>query len=230
MLDCQEALDRDLDALLGHDPSLQELLAVAGRPAVRKRDPGFEGLCAIITGQQVSTASAAAIWSRVRTRFDPMLPEAVIAATDDDLRGCGLSTPKIRTIRAAAEAVASGAVPLDRLPRLPADEAHAHLVRVKGIGPWTADIYLLFCIGHPDAFPAGDLALQEAVRIGYGLEARPDAAGLTAFAERWRPWRGAAAKLLWAYYSATRRRGDATPLAERSPQPAAKPPGRRRRA
>lgn len=230
MLDCQEALDRDLDALLDHDPSLRELFAVAGRPAVRKRDPGFEGLCAIITGQQVSTASAAAIWSRVRTRFDPMVPEAVLAATDDDLRGCGLSTPKIRTIRAAAEAVASGAVPLGRLPRLPADEAHAHLVTVKGIGPWTADIYLLFCIGHPDAFPAGDLALQEAVRMGYGLEARPDAAGLTAFAERWRPWRGAAAKLLWAYYSATRRRGDATPLAERSPQAVAKPAGRRRRA
>lgn len=230
MLDCQEALDRDLDTLLDHDPSLQELLAVAGRPSVRKRDPGFEGLCAIITGQQVSTASAAAIWSRVRTRFDPMVPEAVIAATDDALRACGLSTPKIRTIRAAAEAVASGAVPLDRLPHLPADEAHAHLVTVKGIGPWTADIYLLFCIGHPDAFPAGDLALQEAVRMGYGLEARPDAAGLSAFAERWRPWRGAAAKLLWAYYSATRRRGDATPLAERSPRPPATRARRRRSA
>lgn len=230
MIDCQEALDRALDALLRHDPSLQALLAVAGRPAVRKREPGFEGLCAIVTGQQVSTASAAAIWSRVKARFDPLAPAVILAASDDDMRGCGLSTPKIKTMRAAAEAAASGSLPLDRLPELPADEAHAHLVTVKGIGPWTADIYLLFCIGHPDAFPAGDLALQEAVRVGYGLDARPDAAGLTAFAERWRPWRGAAAKLLWAYYSATRRRGDATPLAERQTPPPAKAAGRRRRA
>jgi DNA-3-methyladenine glycosylase II len=230
MLDCQEALDSALDALLEHDPSLRDLVAVAGRPAVRKRDPGFEGLCAIVTSQQVSTASAAAIWSRVRARFDPLVPRAVLAVTDDDLRACGLSTPKIRTIRAMAEAADSGALAIDRIPHLPADEAHAHLVTVKGIGPWTADIYLLFCIGHPDAFPAGDLALQEAVRVGYGLDTRPNAAGLAAFAERWRPWRGAAAKLLWAYYSATRRRGDSTPLAERSPPPPAKITGRRRRA
>lgn len=230
MIDCQAALDQALDALLQHDPSLQSLLAVSGRPAVRKRDPGFEGLCAIVTGQQVSTASAAAIWARVKARFDPLVPEAILAATDDDMRGCGLSSPKIRTMRAAAEATASGAVPLDALPGLPADEAHAHLVSVKGIGPWTADIYLLFCIGHPDAFPAGDLALQEAVRMGYGLDARPDAAALTAFAERWRPWRGAAAKLLWAYYSAARRRGDATPLAERTAPPPARAAKRRRRA
>jgi DNA-3-methyladenine glycosylase II len=83
---------------------------------------------------------------------------------------------------------------------LSADEAHALLTRVKGIGPWTADIYLLFCLGHPDAFPSGDLAVQEAARMAYGLEQRPDAKALTALAERWRPWRGVAAKVLWAYY------------------------------
>jgi DNA-3-methyladenine glycosylase II len=230
MIDCQAALDRALDALLAHDPSLHALLAVSGRPPLRKRDPGFEGLAMIIVGQQVSVASAAAIWARVKNRFDPLHPQAILAATDDDLRGCGLSSPKIRTMRAAADAAASGAVPLDSLPDLPADEAHARLVTVKGIGPWTADIYLLFCLGHPDAFPAGDLALQEAVRMGYGLEARPDAAGLTAFAERWRPWRGAAAKLLWAYYGAARRRGDAMPLAQRNtPVPVSEPPATRRR-
>ena len=83
---------------------------------------------------------------------------------------------------------------------MPADEAHALLTALKGIGPWTADIYLLFCLGHPDAFPAGDLALQEAARIAFGLEARPGAKELIALAERWRPWRGVAAKVLWAYY------------------------------
>jgi len=158
-------------------------------------------------------ASAAAIWKRVRARFEPMEPATILAATEDDLRACGLSAPKIRTMRAVAQAIHSGEVPLADLPGLPADEAHAHLVTMKGIGPWTTDIYLLFCIGHPDAFPAGDLALQEAVKLGFGLDERPSAKALAEFAERWRPWRGAAAKLLWAYYSAMKRGSDATPLA-----------------
>jgi DNA-3-methyladenine glycosylase II len=111
-----------------------------------------------------------------------------------------LSAPKIRTLRAIAEAIASGALPLGTLSDLAADEAHAVMTAVKGIGPWTADIYLLFCLGHPDAFPAGDLALQEAARLAYGLDGRPKEQDFVALAERWRPWRGVAAKVLWAYY------------------------------
>lgn len=212
MLDSDDALDHALAELLKADPDLQPLYALAGRPALRKRDPGFHGLAAIIVSQQLSVASAAAIWRRVQERFQPLDAGAILAATDDEMRLCGLSTGKIRTLRAVAEAVVCGAVPLDDLSLLPADEAHAHLVTVKGIGPWTADIYLLFCIGHPDAFPVGDLALQEAVRMGFGLDQRPTAKALEDFAERWRPWRGAAAKLLWAYYGATKRGVDATPL------------------
>jgi len=94
---------------------------------------------------------------------------------------------------------------------MPADEAHGRLTALKGIGPWTADVYLLFCLGHPDAFPAGDLAVQEAARLAYNLETRPDAKALTALAERWRPWRGVAAKVLWMVYRKARSR-DATPL------------------
>ncbi|MCP8941129.1 DNA-3-methyladenine glycosylase 2 family protein [Alsobacter sp. SYSU M60028] len=212
MLDCDEALDHALGELLRVDPALRPLYEVAGRPALRKRDPGLEGLAGIVVAQQLSVASAAAIWRRFRERFPKLEAAGLLAATDDDLRQCGLSAPKMRTLRAMAEAVHSGAVPLDDLTELPADEAHAHLVTIKGIGPWTADIYLLFCIGHPDAFPEGDLALQEALRMGFGLPERPSAKALGEFAERWRPWRGAAAKLLWAYYGAMKRGDDATPL------------------
>ncbi len=140
----------------------------------------------------------------------------MLSAGEDDLRGCGLSAPKIRTLRAIAQAVAENHVPLDALSAMPADEAHARLCTIKGIGPWTADIYLLFCLGHPDAFPAGDLALQEAVRMGYALDARPTTKELDAISARWRPWRGAAAKLLWAYYGALKR-GSGIPIV--TPEP-----------
>ncbi len=103
-------------------------------------------------------------------------------------------------MRSVATEIITGGLPLDHLHDLPAGEAHDLLTQVKGIGPWTADIYLLFCLGHLDAFPSGDLAVQEAARIAYGLEQRPDAKALAALAERWRPWRGVAAKVLWAYY------------------------------
>ncbi len=204
LLDSEDAMTRGLEALVRLDSVVADMLAAAGPPTLRQRRPGFGGLVGIVISQQVSTASAAAIQRRVEQAFPDLDASAVSAATDDELRACGLSAPKIRTLRAVAEAVASGAVPLDDLAAMPADEAHARLVAVKGIGPWTADIYLLFCLGHADAFPAGDLALQEAARIAYGLENRPDPRALVEIAERWRPWRGVAAKLLWAYYGAVK--------------------------
>ena len=138
--------------------------------------------------------------------LEPPTPEAFLRLRDEDLRAAGLSAGKVRTIRAAAREILDGRLPLDSLHEVPADEAHGLLTRVKGIGPWTADIYLLFCLGHPDAFPSGDLAVQEAARLAYGLDARPDAGALAALAERWRPWRGVAAKVLWAYYRAAKAR------------------------
>ena len=111
--------------------------------------------------------------------------------------------PKIRTLRALATAIDEG-LDLDGLAALSADKAHARLTAVKGIGPWTADIYLMFCLGHADAFAAGDLALQEAARLAFDLEARPTARVLAELAERWRPWRGVAARLLFAYYAKTK--------------------------
>jgi DNA-3-methyladenine glycosylase II len=200
ILDSDRVLNEGVRALKRKDPVMKRIIAEGATPPLRKRDPGFEGLAGIIVSQQLSVASAGAIWARFKTRFDLLTPEAVLAASDDELRGPGLSAPKIRTLKAISAAVVEGALPLERLQDLPADEAHATMTAVKGIGPWTADIYLLFCLGHPDAFPAGDLALQEAARIAYGLEARPNVKDFADLAELWRPWRGVASKVLWAYY------------------------------
>jgi DNA-3-methyladenine glycosylase II len=200
ILDSEAVLRQGARALARKDPVMRRLIAAGAAPALRKREPGFEGLARIIVAQQLSTASAGAIWARFASRFPDMAPHDVAAAADDDLRAPGLSAPKIRTLRAIAAAIEDGSLPIGRLADHPADEAHALLTAVKGIGPWTADIYLLFCLGHPDAFPAGDLALQEAARIAYGLEGRPKEKDFLGLAERWRPWRGVAAKVLWAYY------------------------------
>jgi DNA-3-methyladenine glycosylase II len=206
ILDSEAALKAGVAALSATDPILARLVAEGVTPVLRKRPPGFEALVWIVVGQQVSTASAAAIWGRVKERFGMLTPAAVLNASDDDLRAPGLSMPKIRTVREIASAVAEQRLRLDMLHERSADEAHALLTAVKGIGPWTADVYLLFCLGHPDAFPAGDLALQEAARIAFGLDTRPDVKALNALAERWRPWRGVAAKVLWAFYRVAKAR------------------------
>lgn len=206
LLDTDEALRAGLDALASRDPVMDRIVRGGARPTLRTRRPGFEGLAWIVVGQQLSVASADAIWRRLLERFPSPSPASIAGASDETLKGAGLSAPKIRTLRAAAAAIAAGSLPLDALADLPADEAHRLLTAVKGIGPWTADIYLLFCLGHADAFPAGDLALQEAARLAYGLEARPKEKELAALAEGWRPWRGVAAKVLWAHYRIARSR------------------------
>jgi DNA-3-methyladenine glycosylase II len=206
ILDSEASLKAGVASLAVLDPTMGRLLAEGAFPVLRKRAPGFEGLAGIVVGQQVSTASAAAIWGRVKAQFGTLTAGAVLSASDAELRAPGLSRPKIRTLRAAAEAVADGRLELERLQDVPVDEAHTALTAVKGIGPWTADVYLLFCLGHPDAFPSGDLALQEAARIAYALERRPDARALADLSQRWRPWRGVAAKVLWAYYRVAKAR------------------------
>lgn len=206
LIDHDDALDLALEALLAANPGLKPLHAVAGRPPLRKRAPGFKGLSAVIVSQQVSTASAAAIWKRVEHRFPALTAGDILLSDDADLQACGLSRPKIRTLRAIAEAVDAGQLDFDRLATFAADQAFDELVAVKGIGPWTANVYLLFCLGHADAFPAGDLALQEAARMGFDLPERPTPDALIQLAEPWRPYRGVAAKLLWAFYGAMKRR------------------------
>jgi DNA-3-methyladenine glycosylase II len=195
------------ERLRAKDPELVDrLIAIGGSPPLRRRDAGFAGMAAIIVAQQVSTASAAAIFGRLQARIVPLEAAEIEKATEEDLRACGLSNAKIRTLRALAHTIAEGGLDLKRLADLDAEDAHKALVAVKGVGPWTADVFLLFCLGHPDAFPAGDLALQEAAKLALNLKRRPDAERLERIAERWRPLRGVAARMLWAYYRGVKAR------------------------
>ena len=202
----QADLEEALAQLILHDPRLVPIAEKAGAFALRRREAGFPGLCAIVCGQQLSTASAAAIRDRLFAAFDPFHHETVRKARTDKLKRLGLSAAKIKAIREIGKAVARGRIDLTKVGEMNADDAHAALTALHGVGPWTADIYLLFCLGHADAFPAGDLAVQESARIAFSLRKRPDAEALTKLAEAWRPWRGVAAHLLWAYYHAVKRR------------------------
>jgi DNA-3-methyladenine glycosylase II len=202
--------DADLKAglaqLIAADPRLQPIAGKASAFSLRRREAGFAGLCAIVCGQQLSTASAAAVRARLFAAFDPFHHDTVRRARTDKLKRLGLSTPKIKSIREIGKAVAKAHIDLTRVGEMDADAARAALTALHGVGPWSADIYLLFCLGHADAFPAGDLAVQESARIAFGLRKRPDAKALTKMAEAWRPWRGVAAHLLWAYYHAVKKR------------------------
>lgn len=199
-------LEEGMAALSAAHPQWRALIALTGLPPLRRREAGFAELVAIIVGQQLSVESARAILARMHALLGPMTPERIRLATDDELRLTGLMRPKQRAIRALAEAIVTGGLDLDALEHASPEEVHARLTAIHGIGPWTADIYLLFSLGHGDGFAAGDLAIQEAARHAFGLPARPDAKALAALAEEWRPWRGTAARLLWAYYALIKNR------------------------
>lgn len=199
-------LQAGLAELVAADPRLAPVAEKAGAFDLRRREGGYAGLCAIVCGQQLSVASAAAIRDRLFSAFDPFHHDAVRTARADKLKRLGLSNAKIKAIKAIGKAVGIGAIDLEAIGEMDADEAHALLTALHGVGPWTADIYLLFCLGHADAFPAGDLAVQEAARIALNLRKRPDAKALTKLAKSWRPWRGVAAHLLWAYYHVVKKR------------------------
>ena len=205
-LKTQADLEEAIHALVKQDPRLKPVFDIAGMPALRQRAPGFAGLAAIICGQQLSTASAAAIWARLTAAFDPFDHKALRKARADRLGRLGLSAAKIKTLRSLAREIATERLNLDVLANEDADAAHNTLTSLHGIGPWTADVYLLFCLGHGDAWPAGDLAVQEAVKIGLGLKARPTEKQMAPLAEPWRPMRGAAAHLWWSYYRALKKR------------------------
>src|SRR5258705_5256740 len=164
---------------------------VAGMPALRGREPGYAGLAAALCGQQLSTASAAAIWARVSAAFDPFHHDALRRARAGRLGRLGLSAAKIKTLKNLARELAAERLNLDVLANEDADAAHNTLTALHGIGPWTADVYLLFCLWHGDAWPAGELAVQEAVKIGLGLRTRPTAKQMAPLTEPWRPLRGA---------------------------------------
>lgn len=201
-----------LEALVALDPRLGRVRATAGEVPLRLSRPGFATLASIIVGQQVSRASADAIFGRLARLVDPLTPEGILGAGEPVFRAAGLSRPKERALLAAAEAAARGGLDLDTLGLIDGESAFRRLTAVSGIGPWTAEVYLLFAAGHPDIFPAKDVALQSAVGHALGLAERPGEKALAGIAESWAPWRGVAARLFWAYYRETRGR-DAVPLA-----------------
>jgi DNA-3-methyladenine glycosylase II len=185
---------------------MRRITPMTGAPPLRRQRHGFDGLLWIIVGQQVSVAAGNAIWAKFAGNMPERTPATLLAAGDDVLRGSGLSAPKIRTMRAVSHAMSTGGLDLDALASMDADAAKAAMTAVKGIGPWTADIYLMFCLGHADAFAPGDLALQEAIRLAFRLDERPTAREAHLIAVRWRPWRAVAARLLWAYYKVEKER------------------------
>jgi DNA-3-methyladenine glycosylase II len=215
-LNTQADLENAVRVLVKQDPRLKPVFELTGMPTLRRREAGYAGLAAIVCGQQLSTASAAAIWGRVSAAFDPFHHDTLRKARADRLGRLGLSAAKIKTLKSLAREIASERLNLDVLANEDADAAHATLTALHGIGPWTADVYLLFCLGHGDAWPAGDLAVQEAVRSGLGLKTRPSAKQMAPLAEPWRPLRGAAAHLWWSYYRVLKKREGV--IAGKSPQ------------
>ena len=209
-LETQADVDAGVQQLLKQDPRLAAVVAIGGRTPLRRREGGYAGLAHIITAQQLSTASANAIWARVTAAYDPLDPEKIRRARATTLARLGLSGAKIRAFKEIAAAIHRG-LDLQSLAELPADDAHRALTALHGVGPWTADIYLLFCLGHADAWPAGDLAVQEAIRLAFGLRTRPTVQRAGRLAEPWRPLRGVAALMLWTYYRAIKKR-DAVPI------------------
>jgi DNA-3-methyladenine glycosylase II len=205
-LNTQADLDEAIRALVEQDPRLKPILVRAGMPSLRRREPGFVGLAHIICGQQLSTASASAIWERLNKAFDPFDHHAARRARTDRLGRLGLSAAKIKTLKLLARELDAERLNLDALAEEDADAAHHALTAMHGIGPWTADVYLLFCLGHGDAWPAGDLAVQEAIKIGLDLKMRPTPKQMAPLAEPWRPLRGAAAHLWWSFYRAIKKR------------------------
>lgn len=200
-------VEQGLSELLRLDPRLSAVAADAGPLPLRLREPGFAGLAHIIVSQMVSRASAEAIWRRMLPADGELTAESYVMLHDEAWREFGLSRAKATTLSGIANAVAAGHLDLTALSVLPPSEALQALTALKGVGPWTAEVYLMFCCGHADIFPSGDVALQNAVAAAFGLAQRPPAKALAAMAEAWSPWRSVAARLFWAYYAQKLGRG-----------------------
>ena len=196
-----EQLRAGLDAIAEREPAFARALSLAGYPEPRIRERGYRTLLRTIVGQQVSVAAAASVWRKLEAELgEDMAPDVLLAAEFDALRACGLSRQKQGYARSLCELVAGGELDLENLPT-DDEEAIAELVRIKGIGRWSAEIYLLFAEGRPDIWPAGDLAVQAGIGKIHALPERPSEKQARALAEPWSPHRGAAAILTWHCYN-----------------------------
>ncbi len=192
-------------ALVAADPALVRVDAQTPPLEWRLRVGGFEGLFRMIVEQQVSVASAASVWARLREGMGDITPELLLAHDLEQLRGMGLSRQKATYGQGIARAQIAGEIDLEHLANLDDEAAIASLTALKGVGLWTAEAYLMMCEGRLDVFPGGDVALQEAIRWADGAEVRPDQKGAYARAEIWRPYRAVATHLLWAWYTGVKR-------------------------
>lgn len=199
IIDTEDDLAEGVAHLVAVEPRFQKAIDLAGMPPLRRRDAGFASLLQIIVGQQVSVAAAAKIWQRIGGA-GATTPERVLAMDAEALRGLGLSRPKARYAAIIAQAVTDGTLDLDACATGEVGEAIKSLTAVTGIGPWTAEIYLMFCVGRADIFADKDLALQESARMLFGMETRPTHREIAILAQPWSPWRAVAARVLWAYY------------------------------
>lgn len=197
----EKDLTTALTLLSEKDKPLAAAFQKYGTPPLRKKISGFPGLAQLLVSQQVSTAAAATIFSRFEEAMGDLVPQNLLALDEATLSGVGLSRPKQRYLRILAESILSGELDLKKLDRADNETVYQTLVAITGIGPWTAQCYLLFVLRRADMFPAGDLALQHGVRIMYGMDDKPSAEALADFAQRWQPYRGAAARLLWSFYN-----------------------------
>lgn len=189
-----------LDALVAHDPRLARIEAAAGPLPWRVRTGGFAGFLQIVVGQQISNQAALAIWRRLAALPGALDPAGLLGLNEATLRGAGLSRPKVAHARSLARAFADGQLSAAALAALPDREATAAITAIRGLGPWTAEVYLLFALQRQDVFPAGDVALAGAAAELLGLSHRPDPKALRLLAEAWRPSRALAARLLWHHW------------------------------
>lgn len=205
-IETDEDIKAGLRALALVCPVMARLIKETPTVPLRRVKPGFASLASIIISQQVSKQSAAAIYGRMENMIVPLTAENYLVSGETVWQAIGLSRPKQKTFYALCEAIMHGTMLLDELVMLNAEDAISYMTHVKGIGPWTAQVYLLSAVGHVDVFPAGDLALQQAVADAYGLPERPSDKVLREKAHKWSPWRSVAARLLWAYYGNARGR------------------------
>jgi DNA-3-methyladenine glycosylase II len=189
-----------LKTLQSSDSDLGRVLQDYGPPPMWAREPGFESLTQIILEQQVSLASARAVFVKLKAICSPLTPTRFIEIDDLTLREAGFSRQKTRYVRNLARSILEGSIDLDRLEKIPDLDARSELIKLTGIGPWTADIYLLMALRRPDIWPTADLALAVAVQKLKALDERPKEESLQQISEAWKPWRSVAARILWHYY------------------------------
>ncbi|MEM9739421.1 MAG: DNA-3-methyladenine glycosylase 2 family protein [Pseudomonadota bacterium] len=211
----RDAIKQGCERLARKDAALAKAYEEQGVPEWRSSPCSFATLARMIAFQQVSTKAGAAIWGRVEAICATMNAETILSLQDEALRGVGLSRPKVRYVKAIAEAVRSGALCFDTLPLSPRSEAISSLTAIKGIGPWSAEIFMMYATGDLDAFPPGDVGLMESYRLLAGDEDRLDAKAFTERAADWSPDRGVATHLLWAWFN-QQRGHEPPPLARRS--------------